>query len=209
MEIYDKVLKFNCKYQQNGEIKSNYNWEGYIGRNTLKRESDNGLTSSLEGIVVDSQITTKRIFEIATIKKYTEDFVDERLLFCPNGLDHENGIIKFSIFPGNHIPIDYEFRYDEEDNCLYGVWYFVDKNKINTQYGGYAKLTIEQDTDMDIYNVNKKLWDWEYHAEHEKEILKMCKERISNLQQHNKLDLIGFQKAKSCFNRYEKILKMK
>ena len=57
MKLWDDVLKFDCIYQQDGQVRVNYNWSGYVKSEYLPYHSDNGASFSLEGVTIENQIS--------------------------------------------------------------------------------------------------------------------------------------------------------
>lgn len=211
MQIWNNILKFDCEYQQNGDLKENFNWNGYIICNNLPydKHCGIGLASTLEGVIVDNQIKKVRITELYPYKQYTKDFVDERYLFGPIGMYHKEGIVKFVIFPLDHAPIDYEFKYDEEDDCLYGVYYFAPKEMINNNYSGFAKLKIIQDFDekIDEKMIDNKVYNLLPYYQHLRKISQMTEFKKNSIQIHDENDE-KYIKAKEYFKAHNKVLKL-
>ena len=210
MEIWNNILKFDCDYQQNGELNDNYNWSGYILCDSLfDKHNGRGLASSLEGIIVDNQINKVRITEIEPFRQYIKDFKDERYLFGPIGKYHPEGIVKFVIFPLDHSPIDYEFKYDKEDDCLYGVYYFANKEMLNNNYSGFARLRINQDIDENINEnyINNKIYNLLPYYQHIRKIANMTEFKRNSIQFHDDNDE-KYLKAKEYFKTKNKVLSL-
>jgi len=200
MKIWNDVLKLNCSYEQNGVVKDNYNWEGFVIAEHAFNSSKNGTVFSLEGITVDNQVTSEKVVEIVTGNSYVEKFKDKRYLFANSGLDQSKGLIRFVIFSKHNSPIDYEFMYDREDNCFYGVYYFTNSEVINVNYNGYAKLVIDQEIDMTTSQINSEISTWEYFNQNGSMISSMDEFNRSNLQVHDTTNNDRFMKAKEFFN---------
>lgn len=200
MLVYNDVIKFDCIYQQNGEVKDNYNWTGYIKRITAPIYINNSAVSSLYGYTIDKQVTKTLVTQVVDCKQIEKPFVDKRYLCGEYGMIHADGIIRFVIFSKFNRPIDYEFRYDEEDCCLYGVWYFTDKSRTNTEFGGYAKLTMDQEVEYTEYEIDRELLNGEAFSKNVKTINELYDLKLANLIDHTSDGDERFAKAKEYFN---------
>ena len=95
--------------------------------------------------------------------------------------------------------------YDGEDNCLYGVWYFVNKELKNLKYGGFARLNIEQEIDINEDYVEKEIEDCEAYYQHYDVINDLMKSKMPNIQQHDESNNQRFIDAKNYLREYDKI----
>ncbi|MBO4245528.1 MAG: hypothetical protein J5892_02155 [Bacilli bacterium] len=200
MKIWNNVLKFNCIYQQNGEIKEDYNWHGYVNNDYILDNNHRGVGSAynIEGVIVDEQTRCYLEWTPGT-------YIDERYLIGRQGILQPEGIVEFTILPnGTSSPIDYEFRYDEEDNCLYGVYYFVRQGLENDEYAGFAKLTIDQETEYKQIEVDYDIANCEAYRNNDLIIDRLCNYDLPTYQLHNG-DEERFIKAKEFFksNQYK------
>ena len=194
MEIRNNVLKFNCIYQQNGELKEDYNWSGYIHAEYISDGAHRGVGAgyNIEGVTTDEQTR-------CYLEWIKGDYIDKRYLLGKQGILQPEGIIEFSILPnGTSSPIDYEFRYDEEDNCLYGVYYFIRNGLENNEYAGFAKLTIDQDTEYKSINIDYDIADCEAYRNNHIMIDRLNDYMMPTYQLHDGDDE-RFAKAKDYF----------
>lgn len=202
MQIRDRVLKLNCQYQQDDKLEPNYNWCGYVLRtdNEIDLSKSYGFISTIEGTTVDNQINKVVRTEIATCKEYIVDYIDKRYLCGQYGMRHLENTLEFIIFTNSGRPIDYEFKYDEIDNCFYGVWYFVDEDvKTNFKYDGFAKLEIEQNVNYEEYKVQHDICCSTAYEKYGEKIYSLMCEGKPTLQLHDKENLERFDKAKEYF----------
>ena len=199
MKIWNNVLKFNCLYEQNGTIDEHFNWDGYVITKFIDNDYHGGIGAAydIEGVIVDHQLAFYPIVPCCKIE-------DERFLVGHQGILQPEGVIEFSIFPnGTSSPIDYEFRYDEEDDCLYGVYYFVKNGLENNHYDGFAKLTIEQELHVDKSYVEEQIENNDAFWKYNKIIDNLANYKMANYQLHNG-NKDRFLKAKKYFrnNQY-------
>ena len=148
------------------------------------------------------------ITEISPYRRYKRGYNDKRYLCGEYGMCHPEGTVKFVIFPLDHQPIDYELLYDAEDNCLYGVWYFVNKDLTNSEYGGFAKLDINQEFDIDVYAVQSEIQNCDAYYQNSDTIGNLIQHRKPNIQQHDEADAQRFIDAKNYFRKFVKTRKM-
>ena len=185
------LLKFDCTYQQNNEVKDFYKWSGYIHKYQDIPNKDKRFL--LEGVIRD-QVDPKH----------------ERYLYTPNGYIISKGIVNLSIFTWWITrPIDYKFKYDDEDRCLYGCWKFVNSDYNLPINYGYAKLNIESARDEEnpwafedtLEKIETEIDDClsKYYHRFEKELKMMKKHDFSNVADDNILSDRQFQKAKEYF----------
>ena len=114
------LVRYECKYQENGELKLGNYWYADV----IKYD----FIYSLRGIVYQC---------------HKNAYFDKRYLCGATDSEGEK-VISLDIFPTDSSDIkEYLFKYDEEDNCLYGVWIIVDDPKgKDFEFGGYAKLEL-------------------------------------------------------------------
>lgn len=207
MKIWNNVLKFECQYQQNGILDDSYKWSGYIKRVSLHDDTlyAKGMVSTIEGTIVDEQVKEVMITEICPYKQYRKEYIDKRYLLGEAGLIHPKDTLNFVIFPVKGRPIDYEFLYDEETDCLYGVWYFVTKGSKNTEYGGFARLVINQNIEVDEYEIDKDIIGSDAYCKHSETIGKAISHGMSNLQSHEGANSKRFVDAKEYFIKIDRV----
>lgn len=210
MTITDDVIRFDCIYQQDGEVKENYTWSGNILRyQTIVegiRQGDD--ISSLEGVIIDKQIDKTEVTEYFPFRQYIADYEDKRFLFSASGFLQPYGILKFVIFSEDGVPFDYEFRYDEEDECFYGVWYAVYDTVFNDEYNGFAKLTMEPKKDLEGFQINHDIIDSEAYKNNGTMVNRLFQLKRATIQKHDTESDERFKKAKEYFRVKGKELKI-
>ena len=208
IEILDReVMRLHCFYQQNEKIDENQYWSGCV-----IREYD--MDGTIEKHAVVSDIEGK-IQEYKTIPINNMRFPEARYLFGVDGINRPEGTINFTIYPerGRPLggPIDYMFKYDEEDDVFYGVWFFVNEKTKSSRYGGYARLEVTREIneyENTKNDITGSLWNLEAYYNNMDPITYMVNNRLSNLLPHEEVDNCTFESAKSYFRRNSKTLKL-
>lgn len=176
MQIPSDVIKINCTYQYEGLVKEGYNWEGYAIITYRQDLSKDFAVSDIEALILD-QSDTQRNQEI-----------HKRYLLGIGGVDFGLESISFSIFPGNICPFDYRVKYDSEDNCFYGLWYYVNKNNFTSEFGGYAKIEAIENYNIDKSSIQSEILKWsndKYYGQYFQAITHITDNQKSNIAEYN------------------------
>lgn len=200
-----ELMCFRCLYQQGGEINKRQFWSG-----SMIRSYDHGRLfkegkaySSIEGHLSEFQTH----IDWSSGLRFPED----RYLLGVDGIIHSDGSLKFTIYPKQGRPIDYMFRYDEEDNIFYGVWFFVNTKTIESEYGGFARLDVEKyrgANEREKYAIEQSCWNIDAYFNNMEDITNMVDKSLSTLLPHEEVDDSIYANAKKYFKNNEKTLRL-
>lgn len=211
--LRDELMLFRCLYQQKNCINKKQFWSGSMIRdyNQGKTIKEKRGLSNIEGHL--SEFNTN--IDWASKLRFPE----ERYLLGIGGVDHHDVSIKFTVFPRTGRPIDYIFRYDEEDNVFYGVWFFVNNKTKTSEYGGFARLEVEKylfhkiGTDEYYYTDEKEkqaiehsIYNLEAYYNNMEDITDMINRWVPTLLTHEEVDENTFANAKAYFKNNAKTL---
>lgn len=211
--LRDELMRFRCLYQQKDTISKKTFWSGSMisSYDYTRLCKDKKAYSTIEGHLAE--------FNTGIDYKSGLSFPESRYLLGMDGIDHSDVSLRFTIFPEKGRPIDYIFRYDEEDNVFYGVWFFVGSKNNYSEFGGFARLEVEKyeyaqlgreeygyTNDREKQAIEESIYKLDAYYKHADDISNMIDNHLSNLLPHEEVDDSTFKKAKAYFNKNIKTL---
>lgn len=212
--LRDKLMEFRCLYQQNNTINKKTFWSGSMitSYDNSRAYNEKKGYSTIEGHLSD--FNTRVDFASGF------SFPEKRYLLGVDGVDHSDASLRFTVYPEKGRIIDYMFRYDEEDNVFYGVWFFISNKLDSSEFGGFARLEVEK---YEFSKIGEKIYGYTNPREEkavEESVYKldayyrnfeaityMVDKRLSTLLSHNEVDDNTYLNAKKYFRSNEKTLK--
>lgn len=194
------TMHFLCRYQKNNDLSKNQFWSGSIIRNYDSKTSNerNKELSDVEGKL--SEYDTNIINGLR--------LPEWRYLYGFDGINQTDNTISFTVFPEYGKPMDYMFKYDEEENMFFGVWFYIDMRNKASIYGGYARLELSKNNESNKDHIISDLWKLEAYCNNMTPIMHMVDNKVSTLLPHEEVDDSIYQNAKNYFKKNAKTLQL-
>jgi len=202
-EIYilgKDTMNFLCWYQKNEKLGKYQFWSGSVIRNYDSKTSNerNKELSDVEGEL--SEYDTNIINGLR--------LPESRYLYGFDGINLKDNTISFTVFPEYGKPMDYMFKYDEEENMFYGVWFYIDMRNKASIYGGYARLELMKNAESNKDHIISDLWRLKAYCNNIAGITYMVDNKVPTLLPHEEVDDSIYQDAKNYFKKNAKTLQL-
>lgn len=183
-ELHDDVyLEIKGIYQQDGKAEEFNRWNGYV---YVKKDiSERHRYFSICGSTIDQ-------WDVHFLKNNT----NYRFLFSSPSKNAWKDNLNFTVLTNGLGIVDYSLRYDEDDDCFYGMWYFVEADDKEPKNRGFARITVEEaDVELEYYK-----WLKNAHVMNSNLVRmeKMIKGNLANLTHHDTSEEL-FEEAKNYF----------
>ncbi len=194
------TMNFLCWYQKDEKLSRNQFWSGSIIRNFDSKTSNE---------------TSKELSDVeGRVSEYDTNIInglrlpESRYLYGFDGINQTDNTISFTVFPEYGKPMDYMFKYDEEENMFFGVWFYIDMRNKASIYGGYARLELSKNNESNKEHIISEPWKLEAYCKNMTPIIYMVDNKVSTLLPHEEVDDSIYQNAKNYFKKNAKTLQL-